>query len=68
MGIINVGQVSSTRGVKFGGFAGTNAYPTVTSADAGFLIYDTQLNKLFIWDGSAWNEICLLYTSPSPRD
>ena len=57
MGIINVGQVSSTRGVKFGGFAGSNAYPTVTSADAGFLIYDTQLNKLFIWDGSAWNEI-----------
>ena len=57
MCIINVGQVSSTRGVKFGGFAGSNAYPTVTSADAGFLIYDTQLNKLFIWDGTAWNEI-----------
>ena len=57
MGIINVGQVSSTRGVKFGGFAGSNAYPTVTSADAGFLIYDTSVNKLFIWDGSAWNEI-----------
>tara|TARA_B100001093_G_scaffold37184_1_gene31830 strand:+ start:1615 stop:2859 length:1245 start_codon:yes stop_codon:yes gene_type:complete len=57
MGIINVGQVSSTRGVKFGGFAGTSAYPSVTSADAGFLIYDTQLNKLFIWDGTAWNEI-----------
>lgn len=57
MGIINVGQVSSTRGVKFGGFAGTNAYPSVTSADAGFLIYDTSVNKLFIWDGSAWNEI-----------
>ena len=57
MGIIDVGQVSSTRGVKFGGFAGSNAYPTVTSADAGFLIYDTQLNKLFIWDGTAWNEI-----------
>ena len=57
MGIINVGQVSSTRGVKFGGFAGSNAYPSVTAADAGFLIYDTQLNKLFIWDGTAWNEI-----------
>ena len=55
MGIINVGQVSSTRGVKFGGFAGSGAYPTVTSADAGFLIYDTSVNKLFIWDGSAWN-------------
>ena len=57
MGIINVGQVSSTRGVKFGGFAGSGAYPTVTSADAGFLIYDTSVNKLFIWDGTAWNEI-----------
>ena len=57
MGIINVGQVSSTRGIKFGGFAGSNAYPSVTAADAGFLIYDTQLNKLFIWDGTAWNEI-----------
>ena len=57
MGIINVGQVSSTRGIKFGGFNGESAYPSLTSADAGFLIYDTALNKLKIWDGSAWNEI-----------
>ncbi len=57
MGIINVGQVSSTIGVKFGGFSGSGAYPAVTSADAGLLIYDTALNKLIIWDGSAWNEI-----------
>ena len=57
MGIINVGQVSSTRGIKFGGFAGESAYPSLTSADAGFLIYDTSINKLKIWDGSAWNEL-----------
>ena len=57
MGIINVGQVSSTRGIKFGGFNGESAYPSLTSADAGFLIYDTALNKLKIWDGSAWNEL-----------
>ena len=50
MGIINVGQVSSTRGVKFGGFAGSSAYPTVTSADAGFLSFT---DKLLHFNGTA---------------
>ena len=57
MGIINVGQVSTTKGVMFGGFAGTANYPTVTSSDAGLMIYDTDTKKLAIWDGTAWNEI-----------
>ena len=26
------------------------------------------LKKLVEWDGSLWKDICLLYTSPSPRD
>jgi len=57
MGIINVGQVSTTKGVMFGGFAGVSNYPTVTSSDAGLMIYDTDTKKLAIWDGTAWNEI-----------
>ena len=48
MGIINVGQVSTTKGVMFGGFAGVSNYPTVTSSDAGLMIYDTDTKKLAI--------------------
>ena len=34
----------------------------------GALYFNTTGNVLKYWDGSAWNNVCLLYTSPSPRD
>ena len=29
----------------------------MTSSDAGFMIYDTQLNALVLWDGTAWSTV-----------
>ena len=58
MGIINVNQVSAQQGIKFQGFANENAYPTnLGTSDAGFLIYDTSLAALVIWDGTNWSQI-----------
>ena len=58
MGQINVGTVSTTAGVKFAGYNGTGNYPAgLTSSDAGFMIYDTQLNALVLWDGTAWSTV-----------
>ena len=58
MGIINVNQVSAQQGIKFQGFANENAYPTnLGTSDAGFLIYDTSLAALVIWDGANWSQI-----------
>ena len=30
---------------------------TFTTADAGMMVYDTTLNNLFIWTGSAWESV-----------
>ena len=58
MGQINVGTVSTTAGVKFAGYNGTGNYPTgLTSSDAGFMIYDSQINALVLWDGTAWSTV-----------
>lgn len=58
MGQINVGTVSTTAGVKFAGYNGTGNYPTgLTSSDAGFMIFDTQINALVLWDGTAWSTV-----------
>ena len=58
MGQINVGTVSTTAGVKFAGYNGTGAYPAgLTASDAGFMIYDTQINALVLWDGTAWSTV-----------
>jgi len=35
---------------------GRNAI-TFTTADAGMMVYDTTLNNLFIWTGSAWESV-----------
>ena len=34
----------------------------------GDYAWATDTKALYIWDGSEWDRICLLYTSPSPRD
>lgn len=58
VGQVNVGRVSSTIGIQFAGFTGEGSYPPgLTTADAGFLIYDTSENRLVIWTGTEWNYI-----------
>ena len=58
MGIINVNQVSAQQGIKFQGFTGENNYPqNLGTSDAGFLIYDTSLAALVIWDGTNWSQV-----------
>ena len=56
-------------GSKFkpaGGPTTTTTAPT--GAVVGDLWFDTTNTQLYVYTGSAWTLICLLYTSPSPRD
>ena len=57
MSIINVGRINNVNGVNFQGYANESAYPSLGSSDAGFVIYDTALQKLVLWTGSEWQEI-----------
>lgn len=36
---------------------------TPTSGDVAFMVYDTDISSLFIWDGTAWNQ-----ASVTPQD
>ena len=53
MSDLNVGRISTTQGVSFAGFTDGN-YPTLTTADAGFMIYDNTNEKLVLWNGTDW--------------
>jgi len=41
-------------GLMFGTVYSSDERPTLVAADAGFRFYGTDVEQLFIWDGSAW--------------
>ena len=53
MSDLNVGRISTTQGVSFAGFTDGN-YPTLTSSDAGFMIFDNTNQKLVLCNGTEW--------------
>ena len=44
----------------------TTQRTSIASPATGLLVFDSDTNSFWFYDGSAWT--CLLYTSPSPRD
>ena len=72
--VLNVAQETSTAsniskaaGLICKNYDSASLLPT-SGVDSGEFGFVTSTDRLYIWNGSGWYNICLLYTSPSPRD
>ena len=45
------------KGISLPCVAHADARPTLTSGDAGYVMYDLQASRLIYWNGSQWYEV-----------